>query len=111
MTTPERNTFLESQLCHAIRKRYKVRFSYKDELSLRDLEPYIVYESTQHNYLVFGIQTHDSHKPLEPNVPRNFEIYFMKHFSTLKESFEPDPKFRSLGFQDNLGVICAIDRI
>lgn len=107
----ERNRTIEEQICAAIKSRHRIKFKYDDELNYRTFEPYAIYQSVKQNYLVFGIQTYDTDKPLQGKVPRNFEVYYIKSLSTLEEPFEPDPKFRSASFENNLGVVCAVDRI
>lgn len=107
----ERNRFLEQQICEAIKKRVRIRFRYDEELNYRTYEPYIIYQSTRQNYLVFGVQTYDTERPFQRKVPRNFEVYYIKGLTFLDESFEPDPKFRSFAFENNLSVVCAVDRV
>lgn len=107
----ERNPIIEQHICNAIKTRHRIKFRYDDELNYRTFEPYIIYKSTRQNYLVYGIQTYDSAKPLQGKAPRNFEIYYIQSLSTLDELFLPDIQFRSASFENNLGIVCAIDRV
>ncbi|MFA5834364.1 MAG: WYL domain-containing protein [Bacteroidota bacterium] len=105
----ERDISIEDKIGVAIKKRKRITFTYDEYSNTRIFEPYLVYESTKHNYLVFGMQTYDSEKPHEGTSPKNFEIYYIKNLTVLEEDFKPDSAFNSYSFPNKIRTIYSVD--
>ena len=98
----EEREILEEQICGAIRGRRVIRFRYGDDLSYREIAPYILYNSTAETLLVGMLGR-------EAPEPHRFDVGRMREITVTDVGFDPDPRFTS-EIPEYDDIICTVDR-
>lgn len=105
-----RNRILEQKLCDAIKNHCVVHLKYKNQISSRTLEPYIVYRSTKDKILVSGYQTEDDSKPFKKPEFHHFEVELLSFFTVTDETFKVDAGIDLTDKMYGNDIICKIER-